>query len=587
MPKLSLCMIAKDEADQIGRCLTSVKEAVDEMIVVDTGSTDATAAIAAQLGARVADFPWDDHFGAARNFSLELATGDWILVLDADEALEPAGRERLRRIIHNDEPVEGYFCKLLNYVSVSDWTEVNPGMVFRLFRNKPEYRFQGAIHEQIINVIAGGNPQAKLAVREDLQILHYGYLKDAAWLKAKRQKYLSLVERALASAPEDRLLRYEYGEELFHAGRYQEALTELARAGDGLDPQVHFMPKLLRMLILSYLALQQYDAALQLVHRSIGLLPLYADLYHLGGVIYREKQDFPQAVAYFKKALAQPEQPAFYASVDGVRGYRTFYELGQIADENADATTALEYYTQSVKHHPYFTPALERLIILLNPYRDPGRVQTYLESIADFTTPEASLKLGKVLYELAAYRAALKYLERGGSCPEAPPDLQILQADCLFQHDRFDPAFAKLATFQPDHPLYGIATFHKLIGAWLQQNQALVNQLSATLSQTNLSPDLQTIVALFPTTLNRLLAPSSQHTPATGATGSPRLSTEGLALFNQLLLRALNIQAPDLGAQWIQRLGPELLRRNAPHLARIYQLYGYPDLAQYYLNLGA
>jgi hypothetical protein len=181
----------------------------------------------------------------------------------------------------------------------------------------------------------------------------------------------------------------------------------------------------------------------------------------------------------------------------------------------------------------------------------------------------------------------LKYLERGGSCPEAPPDLQILQADCLFQHDRFDPAFAKLATFQPDHPLYGIATFHKLIGAWLQQNQALVNQLSATLSQTNLSPDLQTIVALFPTTLNRLLAPSSQHTPATGATGSPRLSTEGLALFNQLLLRALNIQAPDLGAQWIQRLGPELLRRNAPHLARIYQLYGYPDLAQYYLNLGA
>jgi glycosyltransferase involved in cell wall biosynthesis len=204
-------MIVKDEAALIGRCLTSVREAVDEMIVVDTGSTDATAAIAAQLGARVAHYPWNDHFGAARNYSLELATGEWILILDADETLEPAGRDNLRQIINNNEPVEGYYCKLVNYIPVANWIEANPGLVFRLFRNKPEYRFQGAIHEQIISTIAAGNPQAQLGVREDLQILHHGYLKNAALLKTKRQKYLKLVEQALTANPEDRLLRFQYG----------------------------------------------------------------------------------------------------------------------------------------------------------------------------------------------------------------------------------------------------------------------------------------------------------------------------------------------------------------------------------------
>jgi glycosyltransferase involved in cell wall biosynthesis len=86
---ISLCMIVKDEAENLPRCLESVQDLVHECIVVDTGSTDATCDIATRYGARVHSFTWNNDFAAARNVSLDYATGDWVLVLDADEVLTP------------------------------------------------------------------------------------------------------------------------------------------------------------------------------------------------------------------------------------------------------------------------------------------------------------------------------------------------------------------------------------------------------------------------------------------------------------------------------------------------------------------
>jgi glycosyltransferase involved in cell wall biosynthesis len=585
MLKLSLCMIAKDEAAMIGRCLASVRAVADEIIVVDTGSSDTTAEIARQLGAHVSHYPWNDHFSAARNYSLELATGEWILVLDADETLDVKSLEVLKQVLAHDEPVEGYFLKLINYVPVSNWVEKNPGMVFRLFRNKKDYRFQGAIHEQIVNTINAINPQAKIAIREDLQILHYGYFKNDMTQKEKRQKYLNLIDHELNQDPENRLLRFQYGEELFHAGRHQEAIKALAQAGEGLDPQIHFMPKLLRTIILSYMTLRQFDAALKMFQKSKSLLPLYADLYHLGGLIHLEKRDLAQAVACFQKALSLPEPPSFYSSVDGVRGYRTFLELGKIAEINGSPTEALEYYTRSFKENPDFTPALEKLILLLNPYRDPNRVKAYLEQIADLTTPEASLKLGAVLYRHSAYQLAWEYLETGSASPEAPPDLEIWKADCLFQQGQVEAAFSKLAGFRPEDPLYLMAAFHELIYFWLQQNHTKVDDLRAVLSIRNLSPDTQAIIALLQTTLNHLQS-QDQSPPASAAeTCPPRFGAEGIALFNHLLLRALDFKTIELADQWVKELGPELTIINAPNLGQIYQNFGYTAPAQYYFNL--
>ena len=119
MPKLTLCVIARDEEAMLPDCLASVRGVVDEIVVVDTGSKDATPAIAANAGARVVERAWDDDFSAARNAGLEACSGDWVLVLDADERLAPGAGKALRRALRDPS----FHCGLLplhNAASLDD-----------------------------------------------------------------------------------------------------------------------------------------------------------------------------------------------------------------------------------------------------------------------------------------------------------------------------------------------------------------------------------------------------------------------------------------------------------------------------------
>ena len=101
---LSLCMIVKNEEANLGLCLESVKGVADEIIIVDTGSTDRTVEIARRYGAKISSYKWDDDFAAARNVSLQSATSNWIMVLDADEALAEEDRGRLRALLRQEGP---------------------------------------------------------------------------------------------------------------------------------------------------------------------------------------------------------------------------------------------------------------------------------------------------------------------------------------------------------------------------------------------------------------------------------------------------------------------------------------------------
>jgi tetratricopeptide (TPR) repeat protein len=584
MPGLSLCMIVKNEADVIERCLSSAGDVADEIIVVDTGSVDETPRIAERFGAQVYCFPWKENFSDARNYSLELASGNWILLLDADEELAVASKDILKQVI-KDPQFEGYFFKLLNYVTVANWTETDPGMVFRLFRNRKEYRFKGAIHEQIINSITLKNPLAKLSVREDLIILHYGYLKNNVSQQDKRKKYLDILNQELTKDPLDRLLHFQYGEELFHAARYAEAIHELAKAGEGLGPHVHFMPKLLRMIIVSYLMLHQTEAAVKILQTSIGLLPNYADLYYLGGLLSIEKNEFSQAADFFQIALELPKQPAFYSSVDGVQGFKTFNELGKIAETFLNTGEALAQYTKSFQDNPDFTPALERILYLLKPRQNSAEARSYLKRISDFNAPSAALKLGQLLYLGSAYKLALEYLEKGTDSQEAPADIQVWKAVCLFQQRRDKEAIAILENFSPESPQFLMATFHLLICAWLQRNLPKVASLSEFLCTKNLSPDTQKILIILYNSLKKPALRSRPENLTPGGISSLHLDTEGIAIFGYILLRALDLHEKELADLLINELEAGQLINIAASIAEWYQNSGYLDSAEYFLGL--
>jgi glycosyltransferase involved in cell wall biosynthesis len=144
----SLTLIARNEAGNLPACLASLRDLVDDIVVVDTGSTDDTRAVAASLGARVFDFPWRDSFAAARNEALRHARGRWVLWLDADEVFDEPNRDKLRTLLaglRDDDPT-AFVMQQRSTAPTGAATLV--GQV-RLFRNLPDLRWDYRVHEQM------------------------------------------------------------------------------------------------------------------------------------------------------------------------------------------------------------------------------------------------------------------------------------------------------------------------------------------------------------------------------------------------------------------------------------------------------
>lgn len=233
---VSLCMIVKNEADCLAHCLQSIKPVVDEIVIVDTGSSDQTKAIAKAFGARVFDFQWHDDFSSARNFSIDQARGNWILVLDADEVLAPEDLVGLKEIVDSQRsfPV-AVGITTRNYVkavNTPNWTpnrgeyplqEVGsgwyPSTKVRLFSNHHDLRFVHPVHELV-------DPSAHAANIEivtcDLPVHHYGKLEQAQ-IRTKGTAYFELGLKKIAKGQGDQKEIMELAAQASELKRYKEA----------------------------------------------------------------------------------------------------------------------------------------------------------------------------------------------------------------------------------------------------------------------------------------------------------------------------------------------------------------------------
>jgi glycosyltransferase involved in cell wall biosynthesis len=191
--KLSACMMAKNEADNIERCLRSLVGVVDEIILVDTGSTDETMEIAKKYGAKIYEHPWSNNFSIHRNQSIGYATGDWILIIDCDEELDGKILE-IKRVI---EALKDKFNAIA--IPVHDYESGRVKMQFnsaRLFK-RDKVHYENSVHNQP----KYGNTNA--ALFKDIVIKHYGYDLSAEKMALKRKRTIGLLEERLAKDAED------------------------------------------------------------------------------------------------------------------------------------------------------------------------------------------------------------------------------------------------------------------------------------------------------------------------------------------------------------------------------------------------
>ncbi len=187
--KLSLCMICKNEEKKIARCISSVKEKVDEIVVIDTGSTDQTIDIVKMLGAKVFEIPWEDDFSKAKNYAISKSQGDWIIFLDADEYLMPSHLKYLRNYVLEAEN-GGNDSIFVEIVNLEEEKVLSTFKTLRIFKNHCNIRFKGRIHESLTK--KDGKLNA-LNFTEPLSVLHDGYSKEAMKEKNKIDRNLEML----------------------------------------------------------------------------------------------------------------------------------------------------------------------------------------------------------------------------------------------------------------------------------------------------------------------------------------------------------------------------------------------------------
>jgi glycosyltransferase involved in cell wall biosynthesis len=234
-PPLSLCMIVKNEERSLAKCLESVRDLAPEIVITDTGSTDGTVEIARQYGAQVFFFSFDPvDFAAARNQTLARASGRWILMLDADEILEPASVPLIQALTGADENA-GYYFARRNYSS--DAEGFTTDYAVRLFPNRAEYRYRGRVHETIDSaILAGGGRLLTTGIA-----IEHKFVSDRETRRRKNQRYIEILKEEIEADPSDSSRLDFLAAEFHQLEMFAEAALvaeEIARVRP-LDPGAH------------------------------------------------------------------------------------------------------------------------------------------------------------------------------------------------------------------------------------------------------------------------------------------------------------------------------------------------------------
>ena len=223
--KLSVCMIVKNEENDLPICLNSIKNVADEIVIVDTGSTDNTIKIAREFGAKVVETEWKNNFSHARNISLQYATGHWILWMDADNYIPERFTPELNRIKHM-RPDHVIALREINQTHGKVGGQAL--MQLRIFPRHPGIFFENKIHEQITASVSALKMEV---VAMDVEIIHRGY-EDPVKREQKTRRNIAIMELEIASGNNDIYLIFKYAGHLQDLGKFDKAIEYYNKAID-------------------------------------------------------------------------------------------------------------------------------------------------------------------------------------------------------------------------------------------------------------------------------------------------------------------------------------------------------------------
>ncbi|MCQ4937340.1 MULTISPECIES: TPR domain-containing glycosyltransferase [Anaerotignum] len=435
--KISLCMIVKNEEKYIAQCLKSVALLVDEIIIVDTGSTDNTITIANEYQAKIFQHPWENDFGKARNYSLAQATGDWILVLDADESLYIEDIQKLKDILQRTK-ANGIGLKFHNFIDEGSEENYNTHMGVRIFKNH-YFHYQGAIHEQLLPI---NNTIAIDIETTDVRVRHFGYLKSNSG-KKKRERNIPIIQKLLDKNPQDSFQLFNMGNEYMSDDDYNKALFYFEKAYENKDVTLAYCPHLIfrRAICLNYL--KRNEESLAILGEGIMLYPKCIDYEYLRGRIYKSHKKYTLAIESFEKCISSGAAPLNLTFLSDTEGFRSFVELGHIYFLQDDYPKALSYYLKALGLKNNHYELLYKSGELLNKmHPDKAIVGASLEKLfADGYYINNVLVIVDVLLKERLYPQAAEYFKRIENQNVFIEDIQYLKGRLLFYQKDYENAF--------------------------------------------------------------------------------------------------------------------------------------------------
>lgn len=364
---LSVCMIAKNEEQNIARCLECLALYGFELIVVDTGSSDRTKEIAGRYTDKVYEFPWRDDFAAAKNFAVSKASNEIVMVVDADEFLEPVGQQELRKLqrMTEEKPdAVGRVCRRNVFERDGERRE-NDEWINRIF-SKKRFFYEGRIHEQV-TAREGGDYET---YRTGLSFLHTGYDLPREQRKEKAARNIHLLKQELArlgwdaestseavagqsqegdgqvktgqepgAAGQIPYLLYQLGKSYYMDGDYEEACIWFSRGlSYDLNPKLEYVIDMVETYGYALINSGQAQTALffENIYDEFGNS---ADFQFLMGLIYMNNERFEEAVAEFLKAAGHTE-----CRGQGTNSYLAYYNIGVIYECLGERDKAKLYY---------------------------------------------------------------------------------------------------------------------------------------------------------------------------------------------------------------------------------------------------
>lgn len=338
---LSVCIITKNEKENLERCLKQLSGYGFEIVVVDTGSDDGTVQMAQQYTNAVYEFEWCGDFAKAKNYAVSMAKNNTVLVIDSDEYMRTPDLDKLKQQIAEHPTAVGRI-EIINQIRQDHEIRESREYVNRLF-DRRYYHYEGRIHEQLV-----ANDGSEYPVYYTVIIIdHSGYLLSEQERTAKAQRNIRLLENVLEEDGPDPYILYQLGKSYYMIHAYEDACDFFARAlSYDLDPELEYVIDMVECYGYALLNSGKADQALALegIYEQFGRS---ADFQFLMGFIYMNNERFDRAIEEFLKASEHKE-----SRMKGVNGYLAFYNAGVIYECNGNKEKARELYRKCGDYEP-------------------------------------------------------------------------------------------------------------------------------------------------------------------------------------------------------------------------------------------